>query len=156
REVAVRRAECALARGDLTQAAHEFEKVTSDDATDGRGALVEARLALSQRGTVADTDVALDLALRAFVLEAEGAGGLLATTVAASRDAVVVDRVRRVVAASGKLEEPTWAAAFAFAEGRRDDARKALARGLAKGDRRAAAALLALATETRDLDALHV
>src|SRR5207247_10946463 len=66
------------------------------------------------------------------------------------------DRVRRVVAASGHLEEPTWASAFAFAEGRRDDARRALARGLAKGDRRAAAALLALAIETRDLDALHV
>ena len=48
-----------------------------------------------------------------------------------------------------------WAAAFAFAEGRRDDARRALSRGLGAGDRSAAAALLALATETRDLDALH-
>jgi cellulose synthase operon protein C len=151
RQVAVRRAECALARGDLIQAAHEVEKVTGDDATDGRASLVEARLAIA-RG---DGDLGLDLALRAFVLEAEGAGDVLAKLVAACRDVVVVDRVRRVVAAAGHIEEPTWAAAFAFAEGRRDDARKALARGLSQGDRSAAAALLALATETRDLDALH-
>ena len=98
-------------------------------------------------------ETALDLALRAFVLEADGASDLLATLVAASRDAVVVDRVRRVVAAAGVIEEPTWAAAFAFAEGRRADARQALSRGLQKGDRSAAAALLALATETRDLNA---
>jgi GTP-binding protein EngB required for normal cell division len=62
--------------------------------------------------------------------------------------------VRRVVAAARSLDDPMWAAAFAFAEGRRDDARRALSRGLGKGDRSAAAALLALATETRDLDAL--
>src|SRR5262249_1001983 len=66
REVGVRGAEGALARGDLVQAAHEVEKVTDDDATDGRGSLVHARLAMA-RG---EADPALDLALRAFVLEA--------------------------------------------------------------------------------------
>ena len=151
REVAVRRAECALAQGDALQAAHEVEKVTGDDALDGRASLVHARLALG-RGA---TPLALDLALRAFVLDTEGAEDLVAALVAASRDVVVVDRVRRVVASAASLEDPTWAAAFAFAEGRRDDARRALQRGLSRGSHRAASALLALATESRDLDALH-
>ncbi|MEO5729124.1 MAG: dynamin family protein [Byssovorax sp.] len=151
REVAVRRAECALAQGDALQAAHEVEKVTGDDALDGRASLVHARLALG-RG---EADLALDLALRAFVLDTEGAADLVAALVAASRDVVVVDRVRRVVASAASLEDPTWAAAFAFAEGRRDDARRALQRGLSRGSHRAASALLALATESRDLDALH-
>ena len=151
REVAVRRAECALAQGDSAQAAHEVEKVTGDDALDGRASLVHARLALG-RG---DTEIALDLALRAFVLDTEGGADLVAALVAASRDVVLVDRVRRVVASAASLDDPTWAAAFAFAEGRRDDARRALQRGLSRGSRSAASALLALATESRDLDALH-
>ena len=151
REVAVRRAECALAQGDAAQAAHEVEKVTGDDALDGRASLVHARLSLA-RG---ETEVALDLALRAFVLDTEGAADLVAALVAASRDVVLVDRVRRVVAEAASLDDPTWAAAFAFAEGRRDDARRALQRGLSRGSHRAASALLALATESRDLDALH-
>ncbi len=152
REAALRRAECALSRGDLPQARHEAEQgLAEEDAISGREALVKARLALAE-GQAA---VALDLALRAFILEADGAGELVAQLLASSRDVVVVDRVRRVVAAARSLDDPMWAAAFAFAEGRRDDARKALARGLGKGDRSAAAALLALATETRDLDALQ-
>jgi GTP-binding protein EngB required for normal cell division len=151
REVAVRRAECALAQGDSAQAAHEVEKVTGDDALDGRASLVHARLALG-RG---DTAMALDLALRAFVLDTEGAADLVAALVAASRDGLLLDRVRRVVASAASLDDPTWAAAFAFAEGRRDDARRALQRGLSRGSRSAASALLALATESRDLDALH-
>ena len=150
-EASLRRAECALARGDLIQARHEVEKgLAEEDATSGREALVKARLALS----VGQTAVALDLTLRAFILEADGAGELLAQLLAGSHDVLVVDRVRRVVGAARSLDDPMWAAGFAFAEGRREDARKALVRGLGKGDRSAAAALLALATETRDLDAL--
>lgn len=152
REAQLRRAECAIARGDLAQAAIEAQKgALDDDPIDGREALVKARLAMAD-GQQAR---ALDLALRAFILEADGAGELVAALVASSQDVVVVDRVRRVVGAAKNLDEPAWAAAFAFAEGRRDDARRALQRGLGQGDRSAAAALLALATETRDLDALH-
>jgi GTP-binding protein EngB required for normal cell division len=151
-EAALRRAECAIARGDLPQARHEVEQgLAEEDAVSGREALVKARLALAD----GQPAVALDLALRAFILEADGAGEMLAQLLASSQDVMVVERVRRVVAAARSLDDPMWAAAFAFAEGRRDDARKALARGLGKGDRSAAAALLALATETRDLDALH-
>lgn len=151
REACLRRAECALARGDLVKARHEAERgLTEEDATDGREALVKARLAMAD----GQTAIALDLALRSFILETNTAGELLASLVAHSHDVVVVDRVRRVVGAARDLDDPMWAAAFAFAEGRRDDARRALARGLGAGDRTAAAALLALATETRDLDAL--
>ncbi len=151
REASLRRAECSLARGDLPQARHEVETgLVEEDATSGREALVKARLALS----VGQTAVALDLALRAFILEADGAGELLAQLLAGSHDVLVLDRVRRVVGAAKSLDDPMWAAGFAFAEGRREDARRALVRGLGKGDRSAAAALLALATETRDLDAL--
>jgi hypothetical protein len=152
REVALRRAECAIARGDLAQAKSEVEAgLVEEDALSGREALVKARLALAE----GQSSTALDLEIRAFILEADGAGEQLAALLSSQRDVVVVDRVRRVVSAARSLDDPMWAAAFAFAEGRRDDARKALARGLGKGDRSAAAALLALATETRDLDALH-
>jgi GTP-binding protein EngB required for normal cell division len=151
-EASLRRAECALARGDVALAKQEADKgLAEEDATSGREALVKARLALAE----GQPAVALDLALRAFILEADGAGEVLAALVASTHDVVVVDRLRRVIAAARGLDDPMWAAAFAFAEGRRDDARKALSRGLAKGDRSAATALLALATETRDLDALH-
>ncbi len=149
REAALRRAECAIARGDLAEAKREVDRGLVDvDPISGREALVKARLALAE----GQGGVALDLALRGFILEADGAGEMLAALVASSRDVVVVDRVRRVVGAG---TDPMWAAAFAFAEGRRDDARRALSRGLGAGDRSAAAALLSLATETRDLDALH-
>ena len=57
----------------------------------------------------------------------------MATLLAQSGDVVVVDRVRRVVGAAKDLNDPMWAAAFAFAEGRPDDAREALARGLGNG-----------------------
>jgi cellulose synthase operon protein C len=152
RELAVRRAECAFARGEIDHAAIASSQAMTGAEVDGRTALVAARIALA-RG---DAAAAFELALRAFVLDVAGASDVLATLVAASRDVVTVDRARRVVAASGSIEEPAWAAAFAFAEGRRQDARKALARGLAEGSPSAAAALLALATETRDLDALEV
>jgi GTP-binding protein EngB required for normal cell division len=152
REAALRRAECAILRGDLALAKQiAAEGLEPEDALSGREALVRARLALSE----GQSATALDLALRAFILETDGAGELLAAIVAGTRDVVVVDRIRKVVAEARSVDDPMWAAAFAFAEGRRDDARKALARGLGKGDRSAAAALLALATETRDLDALH-
>ena len=150
RDAALRRAECALARGDVESAQH-FAAAIGEAIADGRAALVRARIAFAQGGA----EAAVEPALRAHVLEAPGAAELLAAVVAACRDVVAVDRVRHVVAAAGALDEPQWAAAFAFAEGRRSDARQALARGLGAGDRGAAAALLRLATETRDLDALH-
>ncbi|WP_437311448.1 dynamin family protein [Sorangium sp. So ce388] len=160
RDAALRRAACALARGDLDGARAAAETLGEPAAIEGRAALVLARLALAEAGASAAAlppavvTRALDLGLRALVLDVPGAAELCASLVAASRDVLVVDRVRRVVRAAGALDEPTWAAAFAFAEGRRDDARQALARGLSAGDPAAAAALLSMAVETRDLGAL--
>lgn len=150
-DVALRRAECALALGDIEAARIASAEMGDDSPIDGRAALVRAKLAMHD----GDPDGAIRHASRAFLLDTRGAAELLASFVAACRDAVTVDKLRRLVAAAGELERPAWAAAFAFAEGRRDDARKALARGLSAGDRSAAAALLGLAVETRDLDALH-
>ncbi|AKT40686.1 dynamin family protein [Chondromyces crocatus] len=150
--VALRRAECALARGEV-EAAREAAGSLGDAApVDGRSALVRAQLALIE----GRPEEALDLGLRGLLLEAPGAAALCAAMVSASRDVVVVDRARQVVRALGVFDEPAWAAAFASAEGRREDARKALARGLAAGDRAAAVALLRLSVETRDLDALQL
>jgi len=149
-EVALRRAESALALGD-TEAAGRLAASIDAGRPDGRGALIHARLSMA----AGESARAFDLAMRAFILEARGAAETLSSLVASCRDAVLVDRARRVVAASGKIEEPAWGAAFAFAEGRTADARAALARGLGAGDPGAAAALLRLATEARDLDALH-
>ncbi|WP_437664254.1 dynamin family protein [Sorangium sp. So ce1182] len=164
RDAALRRAACALARGDLDGARAAAETLGEPAAIEGRAALVLARLALAEASAVAGASAAalppavvtraLDLGLRALVLDVPGAAELCASLVAASRDVLVVDRVRRVVRAAGALDEPTWAAAFAFAEGRRDDARRALARGLSAGDPAAATALLSMAVETRDLGAL--
>ncbi|WP_437516735.1 dynamin family protein [Sorangium sp. So ce1099] len=164
RDAALRRAACALAHGDLDGARAAAETLGEPAAIEGRAALVLARLALAEASAAAGASAgalppavvtrALDLGLRALVLDVPGAAELCASLVAASRDVLVVDRVRRVVRAAGALDEPTWAAAFAFAEGRRDDARQALARGLSAGDPAAAAALLSMAVETRDLGAL--
>ncbi len=150
REVALRRAECALAFGDV-EAATRLAPSMDADRPDGRGALILSRVAMAS----GQTTVALDLALRACILDTPGSAELLSSFVANCRDAVLLDRARRVVAAAGLLDEPAWAAAFAFAEGRTADARAALSRGLSKGNQGAAAALLRLATETRDLDALN-
>ena len=103
-------------------AQHEATRGLGDEhAQDGREALVKARLAFAAGQLTA----AVDLALRGFILEADGAGELVATLLAQSGDVVVVNRVRQVVGAATNLNDPMWAAAFAFAEGRREDARRA-------------------------------
>jgi len=150
REVSLRRAECALARGNFEVASRLAPRI-DPERIDGRGALVLARLSMAS----GQTSVALDLALRACILDTPGSSEVLSSFIAGCRDAVLINRARRVVLAAELLDEPAWAAAFAFAEGRTADARAALARGLSKGNQGAAASLLRLATETRDLDALH-
>lgn len=150
REVSLRRAECALAVGNVESASRWASRI-DPERIDGRGALVLARLAVGS----GQTSMALDLALRACILDTPGSSEVLSSFVAGCRDAVLINRARRVVTAAELMDEPAWAAAFAFAEGRTADARAALARGLSKGNQGAAASLLRLATETRDLDALH-
>lgn len=163
-DVARRRAECALATGDVATARETMRRVERETPTDGREALVRAKLAAADAAPAADRTegeasaalaTAVDFALRAYVLDTRGAPELLASLVARARDAVLVDRIRRVVASAGDLERPSFAAAFAFAEGRVEDARDALTRALSQGDASAAAGLLELATQLRDAGALE-
>jgi GTP-binding protein EngB required for normal cell division len=148
--VLLRRAECALAFGDLDTAREAAGKLGEASPLDGRAALLHGRVAFAS----GDPSTAFDPALRAFLMDVPGSTELLTAVVSGLRDAVLVDRARQIVQASGVLERPAWAAAFAFAEGRRADAREALLRATAEGDRGAAEALLRMAIETRDLPAL--
>lgn len=157
-EVALRRAECHVAAGEPELAAEAAAGLGEESEQPGRAAVLRARLALLEalQGGGPGLLFAADHALRAYLLDATGSAEVLAAVIAASRDAVLVERARRVVLAKGELDLPSFAAAFAFAEGRRDDARRALARGLSAGDAGAVTGLLRLAAETRDLGALHV
>lgn len=150
--VLLRTAECALARGDVEAATRAAEPLAASEATNGRVALVRARLAAHEDGP--DAPLAFELGVRAMLLDAPGAADFVASLVAGCRDVIRVAHVRDVVAGLEWDEQPTWAASFAFAEGRRQDARQALVKGLSAGDPKAATALVRLATETRDVDAL--
>lgn len=141
-ELLLRRAEHALATG-----APEVIDLPVEGASllDGRRALVLGRV-LARRGEAA----AIDWLLRAFILEADGAEAALSAYVAECRDVVLVSRARAVVGASGSLAKPRWAWAFARAEGRGEDARRALRQGAALGDEAAIRALLDEALLARD------
>ncbi|MBK8256967.1 MAG: dynamin family protein [Polyangiaceae bacterium] len=149
-QVMLRRAELALAFGDVEAARDAVQKLGEPSPLDGRAALLVGRVAY----TSGDHAAAFDPALRAFLLETPGSTELLTAIVSGLTDVVLVDRAREMVRALGVLERPAWAAAFAFAEGRKNDAREALLRATAEGDRGAAEALLRMGVETRDLAAL--
>ncbi len=169
---ALRRAECLLALNRDAEAAAAAEGLADllgepapDAARDeerqvGRRALLFAKLAWL-RGVPTDKRAgdgaptlgraaALEYALRAFILDAPGAREVLATIVSFTNDAKVLADVRAVVAGAGKIDEPSLVAAFAFAEGRRADARDALVRAVESGDALAGPSLARLAVETRD------
>jgi GTP-binding protein EngB required for normal cell division len=148
--VLMRRAECALAFGDVETAREAASKIGEVSPLDARASLLLGRVAFAS----GDLAAAFDHALRAFLLEVPGATELLTAVVSGLRDVVLVDRAREIVKAAGVMDRPAWAAAFAFAEGRRADAREALLRATAEGDRGAAEALLRMAIETRDMPAL--
>ncbi len=152
-ELALRRAECFWAEGKGTEARSWAER-TEPLIEGGRIRLLRARLAHRWPAQSQGAD-AISLALGAVLLETPGAEELLAQLVAECRDAALVDRVRRVMAELQRVAEPQWQAAFALAEGRRDDARAALLEGASQGDAAAARSLLTLARQWRDLDALR-
>lgn len=149
-EVALRVAEHALSTGDLAKAREAALHLGEMAASDGRRALVLGRL----RAREGDLR-AFDGLLRAFMLEAPGAASELARYVAECRDAVLVSRARRVVEGAGHLDEPRWAAAFARAEGRAEDARRALRKAAREGDPEALKALFDGALSARDRGALE-
>lgn len=153
-ELALRRAECLLARGRPDLAAAWAERAAGVDDRAGRLRLVLAHVARTwpERALGAD---AISLGLGAFLLGAPGAETLLAELVSQSADAALVERVRAVVSALARLDAPEWRASFALAEGRRADARRALLEAALAGNRGAARALAGHAERWRDLDTLE-
>jgi small GTP-binding protein len=129
-DVAQRRASARLAQGDLQGAIKWLERMDESPA-DGDAALVRGRvyaMALDPR--------AFAPLLRAMVLDVAGASETLSSSLAwILSDSETRDRVRLVVEAKGQANLPRWRAAFARAEGRRDEARAALAEAVQGGSR---------------------
>jgi small GTP-binding protein len=129
-DVAQRRVSARLAQGDLQGALKWLERMEESPA-DGDAALVRGRvyaMALDPR--------AFAPLVRAMVLDVAGASETLSSSLAwILSDLEVRERVRLVVEAKGEAGLPRWRAAFARAEGRRDEARAALAEAVQGGSR---------------------
>ncbi|WP_394830788.1 dynamin family protein [Pendulispora rubella] len=150
-EVALRRAEARLAQNDVTGARAAIEEAPSDP-THGRAELIRGRVL-----AVAGDKAAFVSLIRAYVLEVPGAGELLSSTLAwGPSDDEIRARVRLVVEHREEAKLARWRAAFARADGRRDEARAALRDALEGGDLTAAPPLLDAALEDGDPAALAV
>ena len=142
---ALRRAEARLLQGDAKGAIARLREIEMDP-TDARSALVLGQ-ALA---TVRDAGAFAPL-VRAWVLDAPRASEALSSTLAwVPSDEATRARVRTVVDAKGESSLARWRAAFARAEGRTDEARKALAEAVTSGDRGAARPLLDAALDDDD------
>ncbi|MBX3192305.1 MAG: dynamin family protein [Labilithrix sp.] len=151
KDVALRRAEARLLQNDVEGARAALEGLDADP-TDGRAALLRGR-ALAIGGDVA----AFPLLLRAMVLEVPGATEALASALAwLPTDETSRAKIRTVVEGRGEQGLARWKAAFARAEGRRDEARAALVAAVRAGEGSAARPLLDSALEDRDHAALSV
>jgi GTP-binding protein EngB required for normal cell division len=150
-DVASRRAEARLMRGDAVGARALLDKVEAP-ATDGHAALVRGR-ALSMLGDPS----AFGPLVRAMVLDTPGASEALSSALAyLPSDPQARTRVRSVVDAKGEQDLARWRAAFARAEGARDAARRALSDAVEAGDAAAARPLLDAALDDQDRDSLAV
>jgi small GTP-binding protein len=150
-DVQLRRAEGRLLQDDLDGAKAILDALETDP-TDGRAALVRGRV-LAKAGDAA----AFPLLLRALVLETRGASEALASALTwIPTDETTRGKIRTVVSGQGESEVARWRAAFARAEGRRDEARAALVAAVRGGDASAVRPLLDAALEDRDHTALQV
>ena len=150
-DVSLRRAEARLLQNDLAGTRAVLDEM-EPDPTDGRAALLRGR-ALAIGGDAA----AFPLLLRAVVLDTPGASEALASALAwIPNDEAIRGKIRIVVEGRNEAELARWKAAFARAEGRRDEARSALVGAVRSGDASAARPLLDTAIEDRDHAALSV
>jgi small GTP-binding protein len=151
KDVALRRAEARLLQNDVAGARAVLDGYEADP-TDGRAALLQGR-ALA----IARDPAAFPLLVRAMVLDAPGASEALASALAwLPTDEAMRARIRTVVDGRGESALARWKAAFARAEGRRDEARAALISAVRAGDATAARPLLDSALEDQDHAALSV
>ena len=151
KDVALRRAEARLLQNDIDGAREALEGLEADP-TDGRAALLRGR-ALA----IANDPAAFPLLLRAMVLEVAGSSEALASALAwIPADDVTRAKIHTVVDGRGERDLARWKAAFARAEGRRDEARAALVTAVRAGDASAARPLLDSALEDQDHASLQV
>ena len=151
KDVALRRAEARLLQNDV-HGAREALQGLDPDPTDGRAALLRGR-ALAIGGDAA----AFPFLLRAMVLEVAGASEALASALAwLPTDAATRAKIHSVVDGRSEQDLARWKAAFARAEGRRDEARAALVAAVRAGDATAARPLLDSALEDQDHPSLVV
>jgi len=150
-ELALRRAEVKLARGDGSGAAEELAHVPIAPS-DGR-----ANLALGRARAIAASAEAFAPLLRATIVDEKGASEALSSALGwIECDEPARARVRGVVEARGESGLARWRAAFARAEGRRDEARAALVDAVRTGEPGAARPLLDAAMDDRDATSLAV
>ncbi len=150
-DVALRRAEVRLARGDADGALAEIARVEVGP-TDARANLAVGRAKAMRRDPEAFTPL-----LRATILDAPGASEALSSALGwIPSDESVRARVRSVTEARGEAKLARFRAAFARAEGRRDEARGALVDAVHAGEAGAARPLLDAALEDRDATALAI
>ena len=150
-DVSLRRAEARLLQNDLAGTRAVLDEM-EPDPTDGRAALLRGR-ALAIGGDAS----AFPLLLRAVVLDTPGASEALASALAwIPNNDTIRAKIRIVVEGRNEGELARWKAAFARAEGRRDEARAALVGAVRGGDASAARPLLDTAIEDRDHAALSV
>lgn len=148
-DVALRRAEARILQRDAEGAERALEGVETDP-TDGRAALLRGR-ALAARNDAG----AFTYLIRAAVLDAPSASEALASALARiPTDEATRARIRTVVDGRGEGDLVRWRAAFARAEGRRDEARAALVAAVRAGEASARRPLLDMAIEDRDAAAL--
>lgn len=147
-EAVLRHVEAWLDQGEFERAERAASALPEPATLDGRAWLVAGRLA-ALSGDAAKAGRAFE---RALLLEAVGAGRVVSAFVAGCADAPVVARLRSVVDELGWGTHPEWRAAFAIAQGRREEALSALAEG-ARQPHSAAAVVdryAALALDARD------
>jgi small GTP-binding protein len=150
-DVALRRAEVKLARSDGPGAMADLARVEIEPS-DGR-----ANLALGRARAIAGSAEAFAPLLRATIVDAPGASEALSSALGwIACDESTRARVRSVVDARGESALARWRAAFARAEGRRDEARAALVDAVRAGEAGAARPLLDAALDDRDDAALAV
>lgn len=150
-DVQLRRAEARLLQNDLPGARAVLDDLEADP-TDGRAALLRGRT-LAIGGDAA----AFPLLVRAMVLDTPGASEALSSALAwIPTDEAIRAKIRAVVEGSGQMELARWKAAFARAEGRRDEARAALVSAVRSGDSSAARPLLDASLEDQDHASLAV
>ncbi len=149
-DVMLRRAEARLAQGDVV-GARKWLSTLASDATDGRAALARGR-AFAMGGSAE----AFPSLLRAYMLDTPGASEALSSTLAwVAADPETRARTRAVVDAKGEATLARFRAAFARADGHRDEARAALLDAVSTGDASAARPLLDAALQDRDMGALR-